>query len=111
MPALRHFEAVLDGPLADGLVLLPARRRRGPRSDPSVRAGSTDLGGGRQEGLERLAARGRQSAPGAKSDAHVLAEIVRLDHAYHRQVAGDSPMAEAVKLLARSAGRPPSTRR
>jgi hypothetical protein len=26
-----------------------------------------------------------------------LAEIVRLDHAHHRQVAGNSPMAEAVK--------------
>ena len=34
--------------------------------------------------------------------AHVLAEIVRLDHAHHRQVTGDSPMAEAVKLLARA---------
>lgn len=35
-------------------------------------------------------------------DAHVLAEIVRLDHAHHRQIAGDSPAAEAVKLLARA---------
>jgi hypothetical protein len=31
----------------------------------------------------------------AKPDAHVLAEIVRLDHAHHRQVAADSPLAEA----------------
>jgi transposase len=49
--------------------------------------------------------RERHSTSGAKSDqgdAHVLAEIVRLDHAHHRQVAGDSPMAEAVKLLARA---------
>jgi transposase len=48
--------------------------------------------------------RERHSASGAKSDAGdalVLAEIVRLDHAHHRQVAGDSPMVEAVKLLAR----------
>lgn len=48
---------------------------------------------------------GRRSLAGggAKSeadDAHVLAEIVRLDRAHHRQVAGDSPVAEAVKLLA-----------
>jgi transposase len=38
--------------------------------------------------------RQRHSTSGAKSDAgdaHVLAEIVRLDHAHHRQVAGDSP--------------------
>ena len=49
--------------------------------------------------------RERHSTSGAKSDqgdAHVLAEIVRLDHAHHRQVTGDSPMAEAVKLLARA---------
>ena len=49
--------------------------------------------------------RERHSTSGAKSDpgdAHVLAEIVRLDHAHHRQVAGDSAMAEAVKLLARA---------
>ncbi|GAA2388945.1 IS110 family transposase [Dactylosporangium salmoneum] len=49
--------------------------------------------------------RERHSTSGAKSDAgdaHVLAEIVRLDHAHHRQIAGDSPAAEAVKLLARA---------
>jgi transposase len=43
--------------------------------------------------------RERHSTSGAKSDAgdaHVLAEIVRLDHAHHRQVAGDSVLAEAV---------------
>jgi transposase len=49
--------------------------------------------------------RQRHSTSGAKSDAgdaHVLAEIVRLDHAHHRQVAGDSPTAEATKLVARA---------
>jgi transposase len=49
--------------------------------------------------------RERHSTSGAKSDAgdaHVLAEIVRLDREYHRPVAGDSPDAEAVKLLART---------
>jgi transposase len=49
--------------------------------------------------------RERHSTSGAKSDpgdAHVLAEIVRLDHSHHREVAGDSPAAEAVKLLARA---------
>jgi transposase len=38
--------------------------------------------------------RQRHCTSGAKSDAgdaHVLAEIVRLNHAHHRQVAGDSP--------------------
>ena len=48
--------------------------------------------------------RERYSTSGAKSDAgdaHVLAEIVRLDRAHHRPVAGDSDLAEATKLLAR----------
>ncbi|PWU47043.1 IS110 family transposase [Micromonospora globispora] len=49
--------------------------------------------------------RERHSTSGAKSDAgdaHVLAEIVRLDHAHHRPVAGDSAEAEAMKLVART---------
>ena len=50
--------------------------------------------------------RERHSTSGAKSDAgdaHVLAEIVRLDRDHHRPVAGDQPTAEAMKLVARSA--------
>ena len=49
--------------------------------------------------------RERHSTSGAKSDAgdaHVLAEIVRLDRAHHRPIAGDSELADAVKLLARA---------
>jgi transposase len=49
--------------------------------------------------------RDRYSTSGAKSDrgdAHVLAELVRLDRAHHRQVAGDSDLSEAIKVLARS---------
>jgi transposase len=49
--------------------------------------------------------RERHSTSGAKSDAadaHVLAEIVRLDHAHHRPVAGDSAQVEAMKLVART---------
>ncbi len=49
--------------------------------------------------------RQRHSTSGAKSDAgdaHVLAEIVRLDRAHHRAVAGDSDLADAIKLLARA---------
>jgi transposase len=49
--------------------------------------------------------RERHSTSGAKSDAgdaHVLAEIVRLDRAHHRPVAGDSDLADSVKLLARA---------
>jgi len=49
--------------------------------------------------------RERHTSSGAKSDpkdAHVLAEIVRLDRDHHRPVAGDSEAAEVVKTLART---------
>lgn len=49
--------------------------------------------------------RDRYSTSGAKSDAgdaHVLAEIVRLDRAHHREIAGDTNLADAVKLLGRA---------
>ena len=49
--------------------------------------------------------RERHSTSGAKSDpgdAYVLAEIARLDRHNHRPVAGDSDLAEAVKVLARA---------
>jgi Transposase/Transposase IS116/IS110/IS902 family len=49
--------------------------------------------------------RERHTSSGAKSDpgdAHVLAEIVRLDRAHHRTVAGDSTVAEHVKVAARA---------
>jgi transposase len=48
--------------------------------------------------------RERHASSGAKSDrgdAHVLAEIVRLDRAHHRPVAGDSPAVDALKMVAR----------
>ena len=48
---------------------------------------------------ERHGTSGSKSDPG---DAHVLAELVRLDRAHHRPVAGDSDIAEYVKVLARA---------
>lgn len=48
--------------------------------------------------------RERHSTSGAKSDrgdAHVLAELVRLDRAHHRQIAGDSDLVEAMIVLVR----------
>jgi transposase len=49
--------------------------------------------------------RGRHRTSRAKSDrgdAKVLADLVRTDRHNHRQVAGDSPLVEAVKVLARA---------
>lgn len=49
--------------------------------------------------------RSRHSAGGGKSDrgdAHVLAEIVRLDRAHHRRLVPDSEIAESVQVVARA---------
>jgi len=49
--------------------------------------------------------RDRHTTSGAKSDpgdAKVLADIVRIDRQRHRPVAGDSELAEGIKLLART---------
>jgi hypothetical protein len=49
--------------------------------------------------------RERHSTSGAKSDpgdAFALAELARTDHHNHRPIAGDSDLAEAVKVLARA---------
>ena len=49
--------------------------------------------------------RERHSPSGVKSDAadaHLLAEIVRLDRAHHRRIAGDSEIAEHVKIATRA---------
>jgi transposase len=49
--------------------------------------------------------RDRHSTSGAQSDrgdAKILADLVRTDRHNHRQIAGDSDLAEAVKVLARA---------
>jgi transposase len=47
---------------------------------------------------ERHVVSGAKSDPG---DAHVLADLVRTDRHRHRPIAGDSELAEAIKVLAR----------
>ena len=49
--------------------------------------------------------RERHGVSGAKSDpgdAHVLAELVSLDREHHRPIAGDSAIAEHIKVVARA---------
>ncbi len=49
--------------------------------------------------------RERYRVSGAKSDpadAHVICSMVRTDHHRLRPVAGDSPLAEAVKIVTRA---------
>ena len=48
---------------------------------------------------ERHVVSGAKSDPG---DAHVLADLVRTDGHRHRPIAGDSELAEAIKVLARA---------
>jgi transposase len=48
---------------------------------------------------ERLSSSGAKSDPG---DARVLAELARVDGHNHRPIAGDSDLAEAIKVLARA---------
>ncbi len=55
--------------------------------------------------LQAARYRERHGTSGAKSDpgdAHVLAEIVRLDRDHHRPIAGDTAIAEQVKVVARA---------
>ncbi len=75
---------------------------RGPWVGALVGAGYTVYG---LNPLSVARYRQRHSTSGAKSDAadaHLLAEIVRLDQAHHRPVAGDSAMGEAIKVTART---------
>ncbi len=48
--------------------------------------------------------RDRHNVGGAKSDAgdaKMLADLVRTDYHNHRQIAGDTPEAEAIRIMAR----------
>jgi transposase len=90
------------GLLADGQVIVGIETDRGPWVVALVAAGYEVFA---INPLSVARYRERHSTSGAKSDpgdAHVLAEIVRLDRAHHRPVAGDSEQVEGLKLTARS---------
>jgi transposase len=97
--------AALDQDADPGQVVIGIETDR----DPWVQA---LLGAGYQvdavNPLQAARYRERYSTSGAKSDrgdAHVLAELVRLDRAAHRPIAGDSQLAQAVKVVARATRR------
>jgi hypothetical protein len=90
------------GTLAAGEVMVGIETDRGPWVAALVAAGYQVFA---INPMSAARYRERHSTSGAKSDpgdAHVLAEIVRLDRAHHRPVAGDSPAVEGLKLVARS---------
>jgi transposase len=83
-------------------VLVGIETDRGPWVQALIAAGYTVYA---VNPLQVSRYRERHGVSGAKSDpgdAHVLAEIVRLDRAHHRPVAGDSVLAEQVRLAARA---------
>jgi transposase len=85
-----------------GEVLIGIETDRGPWVQALIASGYTVYA---VNPLQVARYRERHGTAGAKSDpgdAHTLAELVRLDRAHHRPVAGDSELAEHVKVLARA---------
>jgi hypothetical protein len=83
-------------------VLIGIETDRGPWVQALVAAGYTVYP---VNPLQAARYRERHGVSGAKSDpgdAHVLAELVRLDRAHHRRMAGDTVLAEHVKVAARA---------
>jgi transposase len=86
----------------------PAEVIVGIETDRGLLVGALLAAGYQVDAINPLAAsryRERHTTSRAKSDrgdAKVLADLVRTDRHLHRQVAGDSPQAEAVKVLARA---------
>jgi transposase len=83
-------------------VLIGIETDRGPWVQALIAAGYTVYA---VNPLQVARYRERHGTSGAKSDpgdAHVLAELVRLDRAHHRSMAGDSAVAEHIKVLTRT---------
>ena len=94
--------AQLDSVEAAGRVKIGIETERGPWVAALIAAGYEVFA---INPMSTARYRERHSTSGAKSDAgdaHVLAEIVRLDRAHHRPVAGDSDDGEALKLVTRA---------
>ena len=92
----------LDEDAEPGEVLIGIETDRGPWVQALIASGYTVYA---VNPLQVARYRERHGVSGAKSDpgdAHTLAELVRLDRAHHRPVAGDSALAGHVKVLART---------
>jgi transposase len=94
--------------LLAGLVADPAEVVIGTETDRGLFVGALVAAGYQVYAVNPLQVsryRDRHRVSGAKSDpgdAKVLADLVRTDRHNHRPVAGDSELAEAVKVLART---------
>jgi transposase len=94
--------AQLGEDAGEGEVAIGIETDRGPWVSALVAAGYTVYA---VNPLQAARYRDRHGVSGAKSDkadAHTLADMVRTDAHQLRPVAGDSPLAEAVKVVARA---------
>src|SRR5689334_24117759 len=94
----QHLNADAD----DAKVVIGTETDHGPWVAALVAAGYTVYA---INPLQASRYRERHGVSGAKSDpgdAHVLAELVRLDREHHRPIAGDSAIAEHIKVVARA---------
>lgn len=97
-----HFDPDGDLDIQAGQVKIGIETDRGPWVQALIAAGYTIYA---VNPLQAARYRERLSVSGAKSDpadAHLLADMVRTDHHQLRVVAGDSGLAEAVKVVTRS---------
>ena len=92
----------LPGDVADAEVVVGIETDRGPWVAALIAAGYTVFP---VNPMQACRYRERHGVSGAKSDggdAHMLADMVRTDWHQLRPAAGDSPQAEAVKVVART---------
>jgi transposase len=97
-----HHLVGLDGDVGADQVAVGIETDRGPWVRALVAAGYQVFA---VNPLQAARFRQRRSVSGAKSDAadaHTLADMVRTDSHQLRQVAGDSELAEAIKVVARA---------
>ncbi len=106
MAGIARFHELIAGHLPDGdgpgQVVIGIETDRGPWVTALVASGYQVYA---VNPLSVARYRERHSVSGAKSDAGdawLLADLVRTDAARHRPVAGDSPAAEGIKVLARA---------
>ncbi len=94
--------------LVEPFIEEPSEVRVGIETDRGLFVGALVAAGYQVHAVNPFSAsryRDRHSSSGAKSDAgdaEVLADLVRTDAHNHREIAGDTDLAEAVKILARA---------
>jgi transposase len=92
----------LDEGAEPGQVLVGIETDRGPWPQALIAAGYTVYPINPRQVARYRERHGTAGGKSDRGDAHVLAEIVRLDRVHHRPAAGDSEVAEHVKVAVRA---------